>query len=258
MTKLTLALVPVVCASLLTLAPTRASAQNSKSGPALGAASMDATIHDYILAHPEVMLESIRTFELHRRAAEQQQAQAKVRENLPALQADSPASSRVGTAQAVTIVEFFDYRCGFCKKVQPTVAELAQRANVRIIYKDLPILGPDSVLAAKAALAAEEQGGYQKLHDLLIASAAPLTDASIAELASRAGLDTVRLKKDMDSPEVNAAIARNMALAEKLSVQATPTFVVGEQMVSGALTPEAFENLIKTAQPASVVASIAR
>lgn len=224
-------------------------------------AAMDQAIHDYLLAHPEVMLESIRDFDVRRKAAEQQKIHAKVQESLPSLQNGSPASA-TADAHAVTIVEFFDYRCGFCKKVQPTVAELVKRPGVRVVYKDLPILGPDSMRAAKAALAAERQGGYAKLHDAMIASATPLTLESISALATSAGLDAARLRKDMDSAEVTAAINGNLALAGKLNIEATPTFVVGDQMVSGALTSEAFDQMIAAAKTAAtggvpVVASVA-
>lgn len=255
MPKLSAFLISVLLLALSSLGSVRSFAQAPQPSQPSSAAAMEQAIHDYLLAHPEVMLESIRNFDVHRKAVEQAQAQAKVRQNLSALRSNSPASSAATAAEPVTIVEFFDYRCGFCKKVQPTVAQLAARPGVRIIYKDLPILGPDSLLAAKAALAAEKQGGYARLHDALIGAAAPLTAGSIVEFATKAGLDAVLLKKDMESPEVNGAIQRNLALAEKLSIQATPTFVVGDQMISGALTPEAFDGLIKKAQAAPVVAS---
>jgi protein-disulfide isomerase len=236
-------------------ASAQAAAGNVLQTAAVGAtavqnrADINQSIHDYILAHPEVMLQSIRDFDTRRKATEQAQKDAKVRQNLSQLQNGSPTLG-VNEAQVpVTIVEFFDYRCGYCKKSQPTVDELAKRPGIRIVYKDLPILGPDSMTAAKAALAADKQGGYQKLHDAMIASSAPLTTESITKLATELGLNAEKLHKDMDSPEVQAAIANNIALAEKLSVQATPTFVVGEQLVSGALTPEAFNDLIKKANP---------
>ena len=104
------------------------------------------------------------------------------------------------------------------------------------------------MLAAQAAIAARAQGGYNKLHNAMLASDVPLTAALIDKLAAENGLDVARLKTDMKSPAVNAEISRNLDLAGKLQIEATPTFVVGDQLVSGALTPQAFSTLIETAR----------
>jgi protein-disulfide isomerase len=221
-----------------------------------GTAQIEQIVHDYLLSHPEVVLESVRAFDARAKVAEKQQVRDNINAHLNELYNNSPAvQSADKTASTVTLVEFFDYRCGYCKKVEGTVAELAKRPGVRIVYKDFPILGPDSLLAAQAALAAEKQGAYENLHRAMLASEAPLTQELIEKLAAEAGLNIAQLKKDMVSPEVSAQLARNRELAEKLNVQATPTFIVGGEMVSGALPAQAFQSLIDAARQQSAPAA---
>ena len=242
--------------SLSTLLPYFLPAQHlaaAASGPissAIAHADLDSAIHDYLLAHPEVVLESVRAFDAHQKQIAADKVRDKVRANLAELTSDGgrvQLSSKAAAAP-VTIVEFFDYRCGFCKKTADTVVGLGATPGVRVVYKELPILGTDSMLAAQAALAARAQGGYDKLHNAMLASDVPLTASLIDKLAADNGLDVARLQTDMKSPAVNAEIARNLDLAQKLEIEATPTFVVGDQLVSGALTPQAFSALIETAR----------
>jgi protein-disulfide isomerase len=213
-------------------------------------AELQKTIRQYILDHPEVVLESVLRYQQKQQATEQERKHETVALHGKELFQD-PASPVAESAQAgeepVTIVEFFDYRCGYCRKVEDTIAGVAGKPGVRIVYKELPILGPDSTLAAKAALAAEKQGAYQKFHHALLTSPTPVTPDSLDKIAADSGLDVVRLHKDIALPEIQAAIARNSELAEKLGIQATPTFVAGKEIVSGALTPEALQSLIDSA-----------
>ncbi len=211
---------------------------------------LESAIHDYLLAHPEVVLESVRAYDARQKQVAADQVRDKVRAHLGELTSDGASVSLSSSASAapVTVVEFFDYRCGFCKKTAGTVLGLGATPGVRVVYKELPILGTDSMLAAQAALAARAQGGYNKLHNAMLASEAPLTAAVIDKLAEENGFDVSRLKTDMKSTAVNAEIARNLDLAQKLEIEATPTFVVGDQLVSGALTPQAFSALIETAR----------
>ncbi len=217
--------------------------------PAPKTSVLAEAIHDYIVAHPEVILDSVRAFAERNQAAAQKQKQDLVIANLPALHSDSPSIMAATTSgEPVTVVEFFDFRCGYCRKMAGAVSALGKTAGVRIVFKDLPILGPDSMLAAQAALAAEKQNAYEKLHDALFESAAPLTQGEIEKIAAKAGLDIERLKKDMLSQEVKAALNRNAEIADKLGVRSTPTFVVGQQLVAGAIEPQALTALIEKAR----------
>jgi protein-disulfide isomerase len=136
----------------------------------------------------------------------------------------------------VTIVEYFDVRCGYCRKLEPAMAELLrQDRNVRLVYKDLPILGPGSTLGAKALLAAQVQGGYEKLRAVLMTSAPEPTRDNIRAEAVKLGLDADKLLRDMDSPSVAARIAANLAQSNRLGIRGTPAMVIGDVMIPGAI-----------------------
>jgi protein-disulfide isomerase len=243
------------------MAPTGASAQTAAAAqptnPKPDSAQIDQVIQQYILDHPEVVVESVRRYGERLKLAQQQHKQEAVEQHAAELYKDaaSPvAESAQSSDDSVTIVEFFDYRCGYCRKTEDSVAQFAGKPGVRIIYKELPILGPESLMAAEAALAAVNQGGYEKFHHALLTSPTPVTSESIEKIAADSGLDVARLKKDMAAPEIKAEIARNSELADKLGVQATPTFVIGQKIQSGGLSPQQLQSLIDDAKPKLAVA----
>jgi protein-disulfide isomerase len=136
----------------------------------------------------------------------------------------------------VTLVEFFDVRCPYCRRMLPVLAELLrQDRNIRLVYKDIPILGPASVLGTRAELAAQKQGGYQKMHDALMAGTPNIDESVVRKAAESAGLDWARLQQDMDDPAIQARIDANLELAHTLQVQGTPVYVIGDQMLPGAV-----------------------
>jgi protein-disulfide isomerase len=136
----------------------------------------------------------------------------------------------------VTIVEFFDTRCPYCRKLEPTMSDLLARDHrVRLVYKDLPILGPDSVLGSKALLAAQKQGRYEKLREAIM-SAPPDTDKrGIQAIAQNLGLDWERMKHDMDDPAIAARLQANLMLAHELGIEGTPALVIGGNLIPGAI-----------------------
>ena len=123
-------------------------------------------------------------------------------------------------------------------------ALLKQDPQVRLIYKDLPVLGPASVLGSKALLAAQRQGAYEKLRDALMHTDIPITSDSLRAHAERAGLDWARLSQDMDSPEIDARIKANLRLASTLGIQGTPAIIVGDTLVPGALDLAQLQRLV--------------
>ena len=136
----------------------------------------------------------------------------------------------------VTIVEFFDTRCPFCRKLEPTMTELMARDHgVRLVYKDLPILGPPSVLGSKALLAAQKQGGYEKLRDAIMAAPPQTTKEMIQDVARKLGLDWKRLEHDMDDPAIQARIDANIKLAQTIGVDGTPALVIDGTLIPGAV-----------------------
>jgi protein-disulfide isomerase len=127
----------------------------------------------------------------------------------------------------------------------PTVAELLkQDRKVRIIYRDYPILAPDSRTAAQAALAAMAQGKYREMHDALMRGRMPFDEANVLRIAGEIGLDTRRLRRDMDSPAVIQVIERNMALARSLDIGGTPTYIIGDRVIPGAMDLDTLKKLI--------------
>ena len=149
----------------------------------------------------------------------------------------------------VTVVEFFDYQCGYCKAVQADTQTLIKGdSKLRFVLKEFPILGPASVVASKAALASRGQGKYVEFHNALMAQRGQLDEAVIMRLAKSVGLDTDRLKKDMDSPDVLKVIAANQALAEKLNIRGTPAFVFGDELVPGAIKLDDMKRLTDAAR----------
>lgn len=136
----------------------------------------------------------------------------------------------------ITLVEFYDVRCPYCRRMLPTLATLLHdNPDLRLVYKDMPVLGPGSLLGARALLAAQKQGGYLRLHDLLMAGPQDITDTTIQSAAAKAGLDWPRLQADMKAPEVQSRINANLAMARQLKLQGTPAYVIGTTLMPGAV-----------------------
>jgi protein-disulfide isomerase len=140
---------------------------------------------------------------------------------------------------ATTVVEFFDPRCPYCKELAPSLARfVANDGNVRLVYKDLPILGPASEMGSRALLAAAYQGRYEELRAAIMRGASEdLTEATVREAAQKLGLDWERLQRDMDSPAIAKRLAANKQLASDLGIEGTPTLVIGQKIVEGADMP---------------------
>lgn len=198
---------------------------------------------------PELVLEALQTLE--RRQEDDQRAAAKraLVERKRDLFED-PSDPSVGNAQARTVlVEFFDYRCPYCKQMhQPIKALLAADPDLRIVRKDLPVLGPASVVAARAAQAARAQNLYPALHDAMMGFRGQLDEAAIFRIAGEVGLDVARLRRDMENPEIGQRLQRVSALAQALQINGTPAFVIGDTLVPGAVDLATMRKLIAEAR----------
>ncbi len=136
----------------------------------------------------------------------------------------------------VTVVEFYDVRCPYCRRMVPVVNELIRRdPGVRVVFKDFPILGPASTLGARALLASHKQGGYHKMYQILMTGGPAIDEGTLRAAATRAGLDAERLMRDMTAPDIMGRINDNLALGRKLDLQGTPAYVIGEQVLPGAV-----------------------
>ena len=223
------------------------SLQGEEISTALSRADIEKIVREYILQHPEVLMESVQAHRERERVEAQKRSKDAVAANRREL--FDAASPVAGTAGAeITIVQFFDYKCGYCRRVSPTLSTLLEKhKNVRMIYKELPILGPESVMASRAALAAEKQGAYAAFHRELMSLNGPLTPEAIEGTGKRLGLDVTRLKADMNSQDVQGALMQNQQLANAIGVQSTPSFVIGGELISGAMELPGFEELISRA-----------
>jgi protein-disulfide isomerase len=173
-----------------------------------------------------------------------------------ALFRDAADPSRGNPRGDVTIVEFFDARCGFCKQLHPALEALLRRdANLRVVMKDLPVLGPNSMLAARALLASHRQGRYAALQDALLTLRGEPTEAVLQDVARRVGLDWTRLRREMDDPAIARRIEANMRLAQSLGIQGTPALVIAgpagaeaATLVPGAVDLAQLERLVAEAR----------
>ena len=162
----------------------------------------------------------------------------------------TPADPVAGDANGdVTIVEFFDTRCPYCRKIEPVMdSVLAKDRHVKLVYKDLPILGPASLLGSKALLAAQKQDAYVKMRDAVMKLPPDTTLAQIQTTAKTLGLDWPRLAKDMEDPAIKAQIDANLKLAHDLGIQGTPALVVGNELIPGAIDLPELQRVISEAR----------
>jgi protein-disulfide isomerase len=153
----------------------------------------------------------------------------------------------------ISIVEWFDFNCPYCRKLEPELRQVVQDdGKVRLVLKDWPILGPVSVVAARVALASKFQGKYDKAHDAMIGVSSKLTEPRIFELIAAAGVDVDRVKQDLatNAKAIDGMLARNNETAEGLGFQGTPAFIVGKFRVPGVLTMDQFTQVIADARKA--------
>ncbi len=219
-----------------------------KSTSALSQEPTDAAIERYIRAHPEVIEQSLQELLAKREAELKDHQKAALVTKQKELLHD-PASPVSGNPKGeIILVEFYDYRCGFCKRAAPVVTKLQKvDPRVQVVYKDFPILGEPSELAAKAALASQAQGKHQVFHEALLASHADMTKEAILKIAVGVGLNVQRLEADMTNPKWQSVIDKNRALARELGISGTPGFIVGNELVEGWLDLKGLKELIARA-----------
>ena len=233
--------------SVETPAATGGGTAASAGGPftALQKNEVRNTIREYILENPEVVVEALASVQSQR-----QQSAGRRRKNAVTARADQLFKSRsdpsVGNPKAtVTIVEFFDYQCPYCRRMAQQLAKLNKEdPDVRIVYKEFPVFGPASTLAARAAVGAMRQGKYEEFHLALMGIRGAPSERTIFRMAERIGLDVGRLRADMNSATPQRLFQRNRQLAEELGIRGTPAFVIGDQVIPGVLGMDQLRTLI--------------
>jgi protein-disulfide isomerase len=211
--------------------------------------AIESIVHDYLMQHPDLLIETLQSAEAKAKSDAGEAAKRALSTRRSEI-FDDPQTPIGGNPRGdVTLVEFFDYRCPYCKQVQPSLEKLVGKdGNLRIAYKEFPILGPVSVTAARAALAARGQGKYVAFHDAMMAASGTITEDTVYNVAGSVGLDVARLKRDMASPEISTMLKANLALANALDVSGTPTFVIGDQLVPSAIDLASLEKLVAQAR----------
>lgn len=204
--------------------------------------AVETIVHEYLLKNPSVIREALA-------ALGKQEEAAAAEATRKAIAAEGEALMRgpaeyLGSAEAdVTVIEFFDYRCGYCKQLAPVLARLVEAdKKVRVVLKELPILGPESEFAAKAALAARPAGKYLEFHRALMANE-DLSEKGVRSVASRLGIGE-RVFAGLDRKEIDDVLSSNAALAERLAIRGTPGLIIGDRLVPGALSYEALTELV--------------
>jgi protein-disulfide isomerase len=211
--------------------------------------TIEGIIHDYLMQHPDVLMEALREAQYKVKRGENDKATKTLTDRRYEIFND-PATPVGGNPQGdVSIVEFFDYRCSYCKQaLQSLQALMSEDRKLRLVYKEMPVLGPESVVAAHAALAAQRQGKYEAFHRAMMASRAQITEETVYKVASSVGLDLERLNQDMSSPDVDQVLKANLALANALNIHGTPSFIIGDHIVPGAINLKALKDTIADAR----------
>ncbi|MGB7036613.1 MAG: DsbA family protein [Xanthobacteraceae bacterium] len=201
---------------------------------------IEGIVKNYLVAHPEVLQQAMDALDKQQKQADAEKAQATIKNDNATL-FDSPHQVVLGNPQgSEQVVEFFDYNCAFCKRALPDMLTLLKTdPNLKFVLKEFPVLGPGSVEAAHVAVAARMQDPtgkkYFEFHQKLLGGRGPADKARALAVAKEVGFDMPRLEKDMDSAEVKTTIDEDMKLADALGVSGTPTYIVGDEVVVGAV-----------------------
>ncbi len=226
-----------------------AATPDKAAAPALSRSDVETIVKEYILNNPEVILQAVSSFKKKEMEESQAKAEKLIKEKGGDIYNDPDAGS-IGPANAdVTIVEFFDYHCGYCKHFLPVINQLTKEdPKLRVVFKELPILSEDSHIAAKAALAVNkvDPKKYFAFHSALMESKAQsFSEASLTEVAKSVGVDEEKFKQAMQNPKLEEIITKNLELARSLSIQGTPSVIANGQLIQGAASLEDLKEAIK-------------
>jgi len=243
-------LAPALFALALCVAPQAASAQNVSDAQR---GDIEKIVREYLLAHPEVIEDALNELAKRQVAAEAKSRESAVAGNAEAI-FNSPRGVTLGNKDGdVTLVEFFDYNCGFCKRAMADMLDLLKSdPKVKVVLKEFPVLGKGSEAAAKVAVAVRMQDPtgkkYLDFHQRLLGGRGEADKARAMAAAKDAGLDMARIEKDLASPEIDATIAENEALARAMGMNGTPSYVIGKQVVIGAVGLDGLKEKISIAR----------
>ena len=234
--------------ALIAIAGTRPAAAVDALTPQQKSA-VDQAIHDYIESHPEVVLDALRAAQKKLDAEALEEARRVIIEKHDELFADPDDLVQGDPKGDATIVEFFDYRCPYCKEVEPSLEALVkQDPKLRIVYKEFPILGEPSVFATHVALASRRHGKYPEFHRAMMAAKGEIDDDKVMKIAASVGLDPAVIKAELASPEIERIIRANYALGDLLGLQGTPGIVIGDALIPGAVDIDTLRESVAAAR----------
>ena len=206
-------------------------------------------VREYLMEHPEVIADAINALQAKEEKSKADKVVATIKGRKKDIFEQNDGTVLGNPKGNVTLVEFFDYNCGYCKAMFPALMEAVKAdGNIKLVVKEFPILGQPSVTASKAALAARKQNKYAELHLALMNHKGALTDDSVIQVAKDAGLDVAKLQKDMADPDISAILKKNTALAQDLEIQGTPALIIGDTLVPGAVNKQRIMELVKDAR----------
>lgn len=228
----------LAAAALVVGTPSRA--EEPKPFDAKQTEAIEGIIKSYLMKNPEVLREVIA--ELNRRQeAAVDESRKKALAQL--YKDDSPFATGKGK---ITMVEFFDYNCGYCRRAFPNLMKLVENEkDFRIVFVEFPVLSDESKFASLAAIAASKQGKYFEFHRAMMMAPGAINEEKVYKIAGDAGLDVNKLKADVKSPETEAILEKNMALGSSMGIQGTPAFFIGDENIPGA--PENLTQMLSTA-----------
>jgi len=243
----------ILCAAIVGMMPMSAMAADApKSIPDTERAKIEEVVRDFLTKkEPEVVMKAVQEIQRRQEEENSKKSQQALSTNKDKIFGDVSAPF-VGNAKGdVVVVEFFDYQCGHCKKVNESIVKLiSDDKNVKVIYKDFPILGAASTSAAKAALAVAKQGKYEKFHDALLSKKDHISDELINQTAKEVGADVAKMQKDMADPSIEKALQANLDLGAEIGVRGTPMFIIGANLYPGAMTVEQMKEAVAEARKA--------
>ncbi len=244
-------LLAALCAALLAIAVPQASRAAEFSAPQKS--EIERIVRDYLVAHPEVLQEAMAELEKRQSVAESEKHKAAVKTHAQAL-FSSPRQVNLGNPQGnVTFVEFFDYNCGYCKRAMiDMLALMKSDPKLRVVLKEFPVLGPGSVEAAEVAIAVNMQDKtgkkYLEFHQKLMGGRGQANKALALAAAKDVGMNMAQMEKDLAGPEVKATLQESFKLAEALGLNGTPSYVIGSDVVIGAVGLPALQEKINNAR----------
>lgn len=233
----------------VSVAPAAAPAAVASTATAnLTTADIQKIVKDYIMENPTVIMDSV---DQYQQKSMRDKAAEGIKNNTDSLFKDDKAPFLGNKDGDITIVEFFDFNCGYCKKVLPELQEVVKSdPNLKVVFRDYPILSDSSKTASKWALAAHKQDKYFPFHAALMDHKGPITDDVLVKVAGDVGLDIAKAKTDIGGTEILIQLEKNNQLATQVGVRGTPAFVIGDELFPGALPADELKKLIAIARSA--------